>query len=182
MNDHKLHLPVRDEEDHPLAPYLSFPLSAVHARLHRALAEALGPLHRLQPAEWRVLEVLARRGTLCGFSVSLLAELEPATVSRAIRRLDDLGLLSAERDPSDGRKISLSLTPAGRALAGEARRAVRAAEAAVLSALSPAERESLAVLLQKAHAALRRPAPLRPPPPCPAARGEEEEKRRDPRP
>jgi|BEDMetMinimDraft_2_1075160.scaffolds.fasta_scaffold01472_3 DNA-binding MarR family transcriptional regulator len=149
VNDHDLSLPVRDEEDHPLAPYLSFPLSVVQGRLQRLLAEALLPLNRLQPAEWRVLEVLARRGKMCGFSVSALTELDRATVSRAIRRLHDLGLLHAERDPSDGRKVSLSLTAEGREVAEAARRAVTAAETEAFAALTPAERERLAALLRK---------------------------------
>lgn len=152
MNGQDLLVGVR-EEDHPLAPYLSFPLSVVQGRLSRALAEALAPFHQLQPAEWRVLEVLARRGTMCGFSVSALAGLDRATVSRAIRRLQDLGWLEAERDPADGRKVSLSLTEAGRSIAARARDAVLAAEAVFFAALSLAERETLKTLLETVRAA-----------------------------
>lgn len=144
---------VRDEADHPLAPYLFDPLSVTLGRLGRALTEALAPFHQLQPTEWRVLEVLARRGTLCGFSISALTGLDRATVSRAIRRLHDLGALDATPDPADGRKISLSLTAAGQTLAGCARAAVLAAEDAFFAALSPTERAQLRALLAAALAA-----------------------------
>jgi len=140
---------VRDEAEHPLAPYLFYPLSIMLGRLGRALTEALAPFHQLQPTEWRVLEVLARRGPMCGFSISALAGLDRATVSRTIRRLHDLGALDATPDPEDGRKILLSLTAAGQALACRARAAVQAEEEAFFAALSPAEREQLRTLLDR---------------------------------
>jgi DNA-binding MarR family transcriptional regulator len=56
-----------------------------------------------------------RRGMTAGQLAGVL-HLDPGTVSAALRRLEDKRLLARRRDPRDRRRMTLVLTPAGRAL------------------------------------------------------------------
>jgi DNA-binding MarR family transcriptional regulator len=54
--------------------------------------------------------------------LSSLLQLDPATLSPLLKRLESAGLLSRDRNPDDERALAVALTPAGRALR---RRALR---------------------------------------------------------
>ena len=88
------------------------------------------------------------------------------TLSRAVKKLLGLGLISRRTGSEDRRAQVLSLTPAGRALLEDATPRFVDEEARLLDALSQPERETLARLLSKiVVAAARRPvddAPTRP--------------------
>lgn len=66
------------------------------------------------------------------------------TTTVAIRRLEKLGLVKRSRDPSDLRAVLVDVTPRGLVQHREALATRRAQLAALLSKLSPEDRETLA--------------------------------------
>lgn len=72
-----------------------------------------------------------------------------ATMSRQLRALEELGLVSREPDPADGRAWLVELTPEGRARVGRVREARRARYAGRLADWNPAEVTELARLLHQ---------------------------------
>lgn len=81
-------------------------------RMRRLYAEMSQRVHpELMPGTYKVLTMIHRNG---GLTVSALAEhmmTDKAQVSRAVRELDDLGLIQRVQDPLDRRSSLLSLTP-----------------------------------------------------------------------
>ncbi len=74
--------------------------------------------HGIARSDWRVLAVLAEHHEL-GVADLAAAALSPQpTVTHALRRLEDRGLIRRTTGPTDRRQRLVSLTPAGARLAG----------------------------------------------------------------
>ncbi len=80
------------------------------------------------------------------FAVSLIATLGVAIAARALLTL---GYVKRERDPSDRRRNTVTLTPSGLITLGRFEAAIEAAQDAVLAAFSPADRATLIELLER---------------------------------
>ena len=134
-------------------------------RFHTRWVGALsGSLHGSGFAltEARVLYELAQRdGWLAGELARDLG-LDPAYLSRILKRFTAEGWLERTRSPADGRALSLRLTQAGRAVFGPLDEASRGQAAAVLARLSPAEQARLVAALVSAQALLSGEAPPAP--------------------
>lgn len=103
--------------------------------------------------EARVLFELAARGGAKGEGVSpstLVEELDidPGYLSRMIKRFDAQGLLVKERSETDGRRIAVSLSGEGAAIAGELDQASQRDIGAMLGPLSRRDREILVRAMQ----------------------------------
>lgn len=126
-------------------------------RFHTRWVGALGgSLHGSGFAltEARVLYELAQRdGWLAGELARDLG-LDPAYLSRILKRFATEGWLERTRSPRDGRALSLRLTEKGRAVFGPLDEASRGQAAAVLARLSPAEQARLVAALGSAQALL----------------------------
>jgi DNA-binding MarR family transcriptional regulator len=75
--------------------------------------------------------------------------MDKARVSRAQRRLVDLGLVRAEQDPSDRRSVIFSLSEKGQAICVAIAPEARKTETWFLAVLSPKERRDLDRILDK---------------------------------
>jgi len=79
-------------------------------------------------SEARILYELAHRADPTGAAIARALRLDPAQVSRTLKRFVDRGLIETREDPSHGRNQLLSLTAAGRtafaALDGNTRTAI----------------------------------------------------------
>ena len=71
------------------------------------------------------------------------------TLSRAVNRIEKLGLIARSEAESDRRQQNLTLTPTGQAILDEAVPRFMALEEEMLSPLSLVERETLSVLMAK---------------------------------
>ena len=134
---------------------LSRASAAVDARLARTFAE-----HGLDASSFDVLATLLRSGPPYRISPTVLARDAMITTSAVAQRLNKLegrGLVSRAPDPDDGRGTVIALTDAGRAAVEKALPAHVATEQAILSTLSPAERDQLAMLLQRIRDAAQVP-------------------------
>ena len=113
--------PEADPETNPLAleRQVCFAL-AVAARsvigVYRPVLERLGLTH----PQYLVMLALWEQSPLSVTDVARLLQLDLATASPLIKRLEALGLVDRRRDPADERTLRVTLTDAGRALRTEA--------------------------------------------------------------
>lgn len=127
-------------------------LAAMIVPLGRSLLAIEGPIldaHGISMWAYIVLSRLSAR-PLRGQAV--LAEAIGADKTRLIDVLDDLqdrGLIRREPDPADRRARLLALTPAGRRLRDQVRRAIRREEERLLAALPATERAAFLRALQR---------------------------------
>jgi len=84
--------------------------------LYRPLLEPLGLTH----PKYLVMLALWESEPLSVKELSRLVQLEPATLSPLLKRLEARGLVRRERDPRDERALAVVLTPEGRALRKQA--------------------------------------------------------------
>jgi MarR family transcriptional regulator, organic hydroperoxide resistance regulator len=63
-----------------------------------------------------VIRCIGKRRSMTAGQLATVLHLDPGTVSAALRRLEHKRLVARRRDPRDRRRMTLVLTPAGRAL------------------------------------------------------------------
>lgn len=92
-------------------------LVRVHQLVLGRIEELLRP-HGLTFARFEVLRLLAfsRRGVLPVGRVGERLQVHPASVTNAVQRLEDAGLVERSANPADGRSVLVAITPAGRRL------------------------------------------------------------------
>jgi len=112
--------------------------------------EGVAPLG-LKPVEFSVLSLIhANAGITSRQLCDVLAILPPNLVG-IINPLQQRGLINRRPHHNDGRALGLHLTEQGQSLIAVAEQTVSAQEAASLSRLSAAERQTLIRLLQKIY-------------------------------
>ena len=110
------------------------------------------------------LRVLGRRPGITAGALARILRVHPSTLTGILYRLEGRGLVKRTRDPADGRRALLELTPRGRKLDVPSHGTVEAVVARVLSGI-PAARIRMAAELLAAVAAslLEESAPRRAP-------------------
>jgi DNA-binding MarR family transcriptional regulator len=83
---------------------------------NRVLADALRP-HGLTPSQAEAVRVLAERGPLALLELGRLLVCESGSPSRLVDGLVRAGLVERVDDPTDRRRVTLTLTSAGRTAA-----------------------------------------------------------------
>jgi len=109
----------------------------------RCLARMYVPRYRLSISDWKVLAVLAKHPPMSATEAGKRTSLPPDKVTRAVDSLTGKGLIGRRSDPEDGRRIILSMSPAGRRAFAEIDRVRYAIESEFLEPLSAAELKQL---------------------------------------
>ncbi|WP_158284544.1 MarR family winged helix-turn-helix transcriptional regulator [Azospirillum sp. TSO35-2] len=105
--------------------------------------------------EWRIIAVLGgldEDEALSGTAISALTAIDRVQVSRAMARLLDADLIVRGTGQTDRRTARVSLTPKGRTVYQQIVPLARAFEAQLMTALAPAERETLDRLVSRLQA------------------------------
>lgn len=101
----------------PKSTRRSLPMSLLQAR--EAVMLNFRPMlqrHDVTEQQWRVLRVLAEESPLEASEVAARASILAPSLTRIIRALEDRKLVVRDKVASDGRKVRLSVAPAGTAL------------------------------------------------------------------
>ena len=106
--------------------------------------------------QWRMISYLKRHEGIRQGPLAELIEVEPITLSRMVDRLVEAGLVERRADPTDRRAWRLYLTTRAGDLLRTMRRTAEDLHAEATEGLSPAEREQLAVLVERVRANLSR--------------------------
>ncbi|WP_370083828.1 MarR family winged helix-turn-helix transcriptional regulator [Streptacidiphilus sp. MAP12-16] len=122
--------------------YLIRVAQQVHTRLwtEHASGELTAPQHA-------VLAALAEEPGIDQRTVGERASLDKATMAELVSRLVRRGLVLRRRDPADGRRNLLALSPAGTQLLDQVRAGVAEVQNQLLAPLDPTERERVVELL-----------------------------------
>ena len=105
---------------HPQTLALEF--ASAWNRLERKLDSSLGAIRGISLAEYRLLRALADAPNSQASRVDLAhaVGLTPSGVTRALRPMEKLGVVSTVRSKRDARLAIAALTPAGRELVNDA--------------------------------------------------------------
>jgi DNA-binding MarR family transcriptional regulator len=136
-------------------------LAAMVAPLSEFLLGLEAPILRAHDVTMWAYVVLSRLGTEPLRGQAVLAQAIGADKTRIIEILDDLqerGLIRREPDPTDRRARLLALTPAGRRLRDQVRRAIRREEQRLLKGLPTDDRAVFLRSLQRLSAIATSPA------------------------
>lgn len=132
--------------------YVPFFLSSIGNKLSRGASRIYLDRFGVGVNEWRLLANLKVRGTGSARSICDVSGIDKAAASRAVGRLEDMGLIVVDDDPSDGRSRTLSLTDDGVALHDRIIAVALERESALLTGFSPAERDRLIGYLTRLYA------------------------------
>jgi DNA-binding MarR family transcriptional regulator len=119
-------------------------LWAVVRRLKAAAASAGG-----DPAALHIIHMVHEHGPLRLTALAEIALLDASTVSRHVSALQAAGHLARTGDPDDRRASRIAVTDSGEALLRDALAARGRVLDAALDGWPPADRETLATLLQR---------------------------------
>lgn len=136
-----------------LAQFLPYQLSIASNAVSDLIASEYQVRFGLKIPEWRLMAVLGQGTPLSQRDLVRATLMDKVTVSRATAALVERQLLVRLPSDQDGRSHLLQLSEAGRSLYGEIVPAALSMEAAVLTVLTPAERELLATMLERVRVA-----------------------------
>ena len=102
---------------HPVKESTGFALAKV-CKAHRGNVGGLLAEHGLHVGQEMVLVELWESDGLRGGELAARLGVEPPTVTKMLRRLEDCGLVERRPDPSDARSFRVYLTDRGRDLEG----------------------------------------------------------------
>lgn len=132
-----------------LEDFIPYKLSVVANRVSQSIGRLFEAQFNIQMPEWRIMMALYAYDDLVFNEVVERTSMDKARVSRAQRRLVDLQLINSVNDPTDGRKVILSLTPKGEKMCADILPEAAQREAWYLAALDDQEHRQLDVILDK---------------------------------
>jgi DNA-binding MarR family transcriptional regulator len=142
-------MPERGGELESFLPYqLSVTSNAVSSLIATRYRRRFG----LKIPEWRVMAVLGDGGRMTQRALTAATVMDKVAVNRAVKVLEERGLVARLPNPEDGRSHLLALTEEGRAIHAEVMPLARATERELLAGLSVEEEAALRCLLARLRA------------------------------
>ena len=137
-----------------LPSYLPYRLSVASNKASGLIAPAYQAKFGLSIWEWRVIAVLGEGRPLTAQALCEATAMDKVTVSRAIRALDERGLVQRKPNPGDKRASDVTLTTQGGEVYAEVAPLALRYEQMLLEGFSDEERGQLMALLEKLEARL----------------------------
>ncbi len=143
----KRHGPTRSPYD--FRTLLTYRLLVLSNTLGKAAVRLYAGKYDIPLAEWRLLAALALEAPSSVNGLAAALGTDKGWVSRTAASLMSKGLVASRDDPSDGRRMQIDLTQAGRALYARIAPAAIARQRRLVSVLSGAERRALDRIIEK---------------------------------
>ena len=124
------------------------------ARMGCRLVEEGAPTQFMQNSSRLILRVLAHRGGICQLDLARETRLKPPTISVALTKMEEEGLVTRTVDGTDGRATRVYLTDKGMAINDQIKARIMDIDAAAVEGLGAEECEQLIAILQKIRANL----------------------------
>src|SRR5690606_10638789 len=93
-----------------LEEFLPFRLSVLSNRISSAVAKLYESRFDLKLPEWRIMAILGRNPNLTASQIVDISQMDKVAISRAVKRLVEMGRLTATDDPDDARRQRLNLS------------------------------------------------------------------------
>jgi len=119
-----------------------FQLAKANQLAHRFLGKKVSELN-LTAVQAMVLGFLDAEDRLTSSELGKRTELDSATLTGILDRLETAGFIVRKGNPGDRRSIHIHLTEAGRAMSGEAARVIAAANGEFLNCLTDMQKDDL---------------------------------------
>ena len=133
-----------DARDFELESFLPYRLSLLSNTISQGVAQAYRREFGLSITEWRVIAVLGRYPAATASEIVTRTAMDKVSVSRAVKKLEERGLVRRRDHSEDRRRQHLELTPGkGRRLFEQVVPRALAYEAALLESLGPRQVEQL---------------------------------------
>ena len=132
-----------------LEAFLPYRMSILSNTVSNAIARDDHDQFGLTVPEWRVMAVLGRFGPDAATELCARTAMDKVTVSRAMNRLIDHGLITRSSDSDDRRRVIARLTRKGKSIHDKIVPVALAHERNLLAALEPGEAATLDRLLAK---------------------------------
>jgi DNA-binding MarR family transcriptional regulator len=134
-----------------LAGFLPYQLSVTSNAVSSLIAERYRKRFALKIPEWRVMAVLGDAegfgGQMTQRALTAATVMDKVAVNRAVKVLEERGLIARVPNPDDGRSYLLALSAEGAAIHAEVMPLARATERDLLRGLAPGEEAMLRRLL-----------------------------------
>jgi DNA-binding MarR family transcriptional regulator len=134
-----------------LGDYLPYLVNRVGARIAASFTRELEP-YSLSLPMWRVLAVLAQAGEQRQIDLAELTSIDTSTLSRLVKTVQRLGLVSRARSAESLREVRIALTARGRAVVKSLIPRALDYETEAARGLSLRELDSLKALLRRVYA------------------------------
>lgn len=105
--------PLSDSGVLILEEFLPFRLSVLSNRISSAVAKLYEDRFDLKLPEWRIMAILGRKPNLTASQIVDVSRMDKVAISRAVKRLVEMGRLTATGDPDDARRQRLNLSDEG---------------------------------------------------------------------
>ncbi|MCU0947085.1 MAG: MarR family transcriptional regulator [Porphyrobacter sp.] len=138
-----------------LAGFLPYQLSVASNAVSGLIAERYRKRFALKIPEWRIIAVLGDAAAGAGMTQRALTRatlMDKVAVNRAVRVLEERGLIARLPNPGDGRSQLLELTGEGRAIHGEVMPLALATERDLLARFAPDQQAMLRTMLEQMRA------------------------------
>ena len=138
-----------------LAGFLPYQLSVASNAVSGLIAERYRKRFALKIPEWRVIAVLGDVAASAGMTQRALTRatlMDKVAVNRAVRVLEERGLIARLPNPGDGRSQLLELTGEGRAIHAEVMPLALATERDLLARFAPDQQAMLRTMLEQMRA------------------------------
>ncbi|MBX9738470.1 MAG: MarR family transcriptional regulator [Beijerinckiaceae bacterium] len=143
-----------------LQDFLPYLLNRAGVRMGIMFSKDIEP-HEITLPMWRVMNELWHRGEFRLGELAERTDIDISTLSRLLVTMQKKGLIVRRRSGSDGRALSLTLTPEGLELSERIAPLALHYEALAMQGLSPAEVKTLKQLLQRVFQNLENAGPER---------------------
>ena len=108
-------------------------------------------VYGLRPVDFSLLSLVSHNPGITSRQLCAALGILPPNLVKMVADFDKRGLILRKPHPTDGRAIGLHLTVDGRKMMREAEATARDLEDRVAAPLTPAERETLMILLRKIY-------------------------------
>ena len=132
-----------------LQQFLPYRLSVLSNRISDSLANKYRKRFGINVHEWRILSALGEEKKLSAVAITNRIAMDKVTVSRAVKRLIEKGLILKDLDSKDQRSYELALSGDGIKIYQQLVPIALAHEQEVIANLSTNEKENLLELLRK---------------------------------
>lgn len=135
------------DDTYRLDKQVGFLLRQAQQRHTAIFAERM--VESLTPTQFAALAKLNELGAVTQNRLGRLTAMDAATIKGVVDRLRERGFAETRRDPTDGRRLLVDLTPIGRDAAAEAVQAGQDISDETMAPLNAVERKRFLELLEK---------------------------------
>jgi DNA-binding MarR family transcriptional regulator len=100
---------------------LSSALRAAISGLHKGLRKQISSIKTYSMTEFETVKFLARHESLSPSELATLTRVKTQSMSQILKKMELQGVIERTRSENDGRKVHISLTPAGKEIVTKTR-------------------------------------------------------------